>query len=109
VSQMDKDAEEKMKDEVYRQGDKCIRSLFRRCSSSGSFPELGLCNRCSCLRGVVTESGVRSASCGHSIISLTGKQKIRSCNYFWDKTHIGLQALLEFNPLMVDPKEPVGF
>jgi len=109
MSKIDRDAEEEIKDQVYRQGNRLVTFLNKQCSGAGSFPELGLCNKCASFRGIVTEFGLRKAACAHQLAPLTGKQKIRECSLFWDRTHQGLQSLLDMNPLMVDPKETIGF
>jgi len=75
----------------------------------GNFPELGLCNRCSNINGVVTEFGCRQATCHRNMAPLTGKHRIRECTSFWDKSYVGIQSLIDMNPVMIDVKKDMGF
>ena len=105
---MPKDREEEV-DQIYRTGSKLLSSMRKDSHVTGSFPELGLCNHCTNLRGAVTEFGSRTASCYCGITRLTGKQRIRECSAFWDKHHKTLADLLEMTPIFIDPKEKIGF
>jgi len=73
------------------------------------FPELGLCNKCGCLRGIVTEFGLRGAFCAGAMTKLDGKQRIKHCTSFWNIHHIPIDILIPMT-IMVDPKkETIGF
>jgi hypothetical protein len=96
------------KEEAYR-GAQNISINKKDQAVKGNFPELGLCNRCSSMKGIVTEFGAKKASCYiHGL--LTGKHRIAKCSSFWDTSYIGLQGLLSFDPFFIDPnKEKIGF
>lgn len=77
---------------------------------TGAFPELGLCNHCQNLRGVVTEFGLRCASCFHHVTKLDGRQRILKCSLFWDSNYKSIHELMDYHPEFIDPKkERVGF
>jgi hypothetical protein len=106
---IDDENKKKIADQVYRQGYKLFSTFNRQRKEVGHFPELGLCNHCSSLKSIVTEFGARRAACNNSLINLTGKDKITECTHFWDRTHQGLESLLDMNPLLIDIKETIGF
>lgn len=100
---------EAIKEAVYKQGTIITASMNKDKQVGGHFPELGLCNRCSYLRGVVSEYGTKGASCFNGMVKLTGRLKVRECSSFWDRTYVEIQSLLDMSPLLIDPKETIGF
>jgi hypothetical protein len=98
-----------LKEEIFKSGDKITVSLNKSKRIVGHFPELGLCNRCNNLKGVVTEFGAKRATCYSGVADLTGKHKVKECTSFWDRTYIGIQSLLDMGPIMIDVKETIGF
>lgn len=78
-------------------------------TSRGFFPELGICEKCGNMRGVVTEFGLRSAQCTATFSRLTGKQKIKHCTSFWNVSYADINSLLPM-AIFIDPKkEKIGF
>jgi hypothetical protein len=85
-------------------------SRIKERDGSGQFPELGLCNRCSCLQSLITEFGLRTASCVHQMARLDGKQRIKQCSAFWDMSFKSIIQLVDMGPIFINPnKETIGF
>ena len=103
------DKDKEAKEEVYKQGVIINASGNRSRHLIGHFPELGLCNHCANLRGIVTEFGAKRTTCYGNMAKLDGKHRIKDCSSFWDRTYVGIESLLNMCPILIEPKEEMGF
>lgn len=101
---------QEVKTQIRQEGYRVIQEGRNKSASvQNSFPELGLCNKCRNLNGIITEFGLKTAKCSHNMVKLTGGRKIHQCSEFWDIHYVPLENLLSM-ALFVDPnKNTLGF